>query len=886
LIVYVDDRLEVSEVDELNNFELAQFAITVEAPNTVPVTSGSSHTILEDKVLTGSLTASDAEGDALTYEIVDVAANGTALITDANTGAFQYTPDENYFGPDSFTFRAFDSEFYSDPATVTITITGVNDAPVATGGQSFEANEDIPVSGQLEATDVESSILTFSLVSGPSNGTLVLNPNGSFTYTPNDNFNGTDTFVFTVCDADDLCAEQSASVSVQVGSVEDVPVAESASAATDEDTAVFGILVATDGDDDPLTYTIVMGPTNGSLSDSLPAFTYTPNANFNGTDSFTFKANDGKADSNSATISITVIPVNDAPIAAAGPDQTPLEGSAASFTGSVTDPDSGDTHTYQWDFGDGATDSGQVVSHTYADNGAFTVTLTITDLAGESSGDTLAVAVQNVAPTVDAGTGGTLDEGGTFSGSGSFTDPGTDVWIATVDYGDGSAVQSLALDADNKTFSLSHQYPSDGDFTVAVTVSDDDGGSSSGTATVAVANVAPAANDLAVSTNEDTAVGITLSATDAGGDALTYSVVASPANGSLIGMAPNLTYTPGPDFAGEDSFTFVANDGQTDSAAATVTLTVDPVNDAPVAVDDLYGTPEDVPLAVAAPGVLGNDSDVDGSALTAVLVAGPTKGSLGLNADGSFIYTPLSNVFGNVSFSYKTFDGELYSEAVTVSITVSPVNDEPVANDDAYVRTEGASLVVAAPGVLENDSDVDGDSLTAALEMAALNGAVALGTDGGFSYTPNAGFFGSDSFSYQASDNNGGSDTATVTIGVPYGFIGLLSPWKEHPLYTIKRGSAFPISWQYADPATGWVVNSENAMIEVRIKGSFSCNADETDDTVEIIKFPGNSDYRYSSGTHKLNWDTDGLGLGCYNVRIYSGLTGQFDGPFKVKIRK
>jgi len=81
-------------------------------------------------------------------------------------------------------------------------------------------------------------------------------------------------------------------------------------------------------------------------------------------------------------------------------------------------------------------------------------------------------------------------------------------------------------------------------------------------------------------------------------------------------------------------------------------------------------------------------------------------------------------------------------------------------------------------------------------------------------------------------------------------------------------------------------VDSENAMIEVRIKGDFPCNGDEDDSTVEIIQFPGNSDYRYSTGTHKLNWDTNGQGLGCYNIRVYSGLTGQIDGPFRVKIRK
>ncbi|NHZ72897.1 MAG: tandem-95 repeat protein, partial [Nitrospirae bacterium] len=381
---------------------------------------------------------------------------------------------------------------------------------------------------------------------------------------------------------------------------------------------------------------------------------------------------------------------------------------------------------------------------------------------------------------------------------------------------------------------------------------------------------------------EDTSVGITLTATDPGADVLTYSVVLQPASGLLSGTAPNLIYTPDPDFAGQDSFTFVANDGQIDSLAGTVTVTVSPVNDAPMVNAVAASTNEDTEVTWGF-----SATDIDSASLTYSIVLAPAKGTVVLGpGQGEFTYLPSQDINGLDTFSYQAFDGELYSGTALVTITINAVNDNPVANDDGYVRIEGASLVVAAPGVLENDSDVDGDALAATQETMALNGSVVLDSDGGFTYTPSSGFFGTDSFTYLANDGNGGSDTATVTVGVPYGFIGLLSPWKEKPLYTFKVGSTFPISWQYTDPATGQVVDSENAMIEVQIKGPFTCSAGETDATVEFIKFPGNSDYRYSTGTHKLNWDTNDLGLGCYNIRIYSGLTTQTDGPFKVKIRK
>ena len=184
-------------------------------------------------------------------------------------------------------------------------------------------------------------------------------------------------------------------------------------------------------------------------------------------------------------------------------------------------------------------------------------------------------------------------------------------------------------------------------------------------------NDAPLANDQNVTTNEDTAESITLSAADADGDTLTYSVVTGPSHGILSGAAPDLTYTPTANYNGSDSFTFTANDGNVDSNASVVMITIVPVNDAPTAINDSYSAAKDTPLMVAAPGVLSNDTDVEGDQLTAMILSGPAHGILTLNTNGSFTYTPAVAYTGSDSFTYRTTDSAADFSVGTVNLTVA-----------------------------------------------------------------------------------------------------------------------------------------------------------------------------------------------------------------------
>lgn len=200
--------------------------------------------------------------------------------------------------------------------------------------------------------------------------------------------------------------------------------------------------------------------------------------------------------------------------------------------------------------------------------------------------------------------------------------------------------------------------------------------------------------------------------------------------------------------------------------AANINITLGAANTPPVAANDSYSINEDSTLAVAVPGVLGNDTDIDGNPLTAAQVSAPSHGTLSLNANGSFIYIPIHYFSGEDSFIYKANDGKNDSNIATVSITVNPINDAPIAANDIYNIGQDAILSVPAPGILSNDADVDGDSVTANLINAPSSGNLLLNSNGSFTYIPDPGFHGTDIFTYNASDGQTNSNIANVTITV------------------------------------------------------------------------------------------------------------------------
>ncbi len=302
---------------------------------------------------------------------------------------------------------------------------------------------------------------------------------------------------------------------------------------------------------------------------------------------------------------------------------------------------------------------------------------------------------------------------------------------------------------------------------------DADYSDNSSSVTTLVINNAPVAHDDAYQVNEDAILsvlpaGVMANDTDADGDTLFATLVAGPIHGLLSFLADgSFTYVPAPDYNGLDGFTYTVSDGLAESAVATVTITVNPVNDAPIASDDLYSVNEDNPLAVSAPGVLANDSDVDGDPLTAVLVQAPAHGTLALAANGSFMYVPALNFNGLDSFVYKANDGLADSVNATVTIMVMSVNDAPIANPDHYsLDEEGLLVVPAVRGVLANDTDADGDLLEALLVRGPAHGMLTLNPDGSFQYLGATGYSGIDSFAYEAADGLSESGVVFVTLTI------------------------------------------------------------------------------------------------------------------------
>ena len=595
---------------------------------------------------------SDPDGDPLT--IAEVSAtpdtHGTVELDGANVA---YVPDLDYNGPVSFAYRAGDGMLRSNTATVRLSVAAVNDAPEPEDDSATTADEtltipaaDLTANDSPGPADEAGQALTVTAVE-PLPGTrgAVVLFLGNVVYAPPPGFSGTDSFAYTVCDdgttagaPDPRCA--AGTVHVDVTAAPRPPVAEDLTLAGDEDAPAALELRATDPDGDPLTFEIVDGPDKGSLAppgDGPAARAYTPDPDANGVDAFTFRASDGALRSNSATVTIDVREVNDAPVAAA--DAKSVAGSAISFP---------------------AADLAANDSPGPANEGSQTLTVT------------------SVSPS--AGTHGTV----TLS-------LGTVTYAADPGF-NGDATFAYEVCDDGTTAGAADPRCDEGEVTLTITQ----------------APVAPVADDLAVTTDEDDPVAVTLSATDPSGDPLTYAIVDGPDHGTVFPPGPGVaerTYTPDAHFNGSDTFTYRANDGTADSNVATVTVTVRPVNDPPVATDDAKRAARDAPLTFPASDLTANDTpgpanEAAQSLDVASVSAGPgTHGSVGL-AGGNVTYTPDPGFLGDAEFHYRVCDDGQSAGSpdprcadATVRVTVAEAALERIAVSPASRTIAGGESV-------------------------------------------------------------------------------------------------------------------------------------------------------------------------------------------------
>jgi VCBS repeat-containing protein len=581
----------------------------------------------------------------------------------------------------------------------------------------------------------------------------------------------------------------------------------------------------TDADGNALTATLTNNATHGTVALSPNgSFTYTPNREFTGTDTFKYRARDSTGQqSGTATVTITVSSPNVPPVAVNDSyttnEDTPLNVPAKGVLGNDTDAN-GDSLTAALvgNVSHGTLTLNANGSFAYAPaanyNGSDSFTYHANDGSQNSNTATVTITITPVNdPPVAVNDSYSTPKGAVLTVNATSgvlaNDTDVDGNTLTAAVVSNPSHGTLALNANGSfTYTPAAGYSGSDSFTYHA----NDGTVNSNTATVSITvtftDSPPVAVNDAYSTPSGTALtvpakGVLANDSDPDGDALTAAVVANPSHGSLTLVGTGaFTYTPAAGYTGADSFTYRANDGTLNSNVATVAINVTKVNTPPVAVNDSYSTNEDTVLNVPAKGVLANDTDADGDALTAVFPTNPSHGTLTLNTDGSFTYKPTLLYSGPDSFTYRANDGAANSNPATVSITVVPVNHAPVAVSDSYTTVENTPLTVPAKGVLANDTDVDGDALTAILVTGPAHGTVALHADGSFTYTPTLLYSGPDSFTYRANDGKLNSDPATVAITVtpaPHADLSLTLAASPNPVvlgatatwtFTIKNNAA------------------------------------------------------------------------------------------------
>ena len=648
----------------------------------------------------------DPDGDVISIAGFDESTVAGGTIT-AQGNTLVYTPELGFTGTDSFIYTITDGDL-TDTATVTVTVEEQPNQPPIAVDDFAETSGNIPVNIFVLDNDFDPNGDPLSIVDfaqTTAGGGTVSSAGGSLTYQPELGFFGTDSFDYTISDG-----ELTATATVTVQQDNQLPIAVDDSAFTTEDIPINIFVLDNDVDDDVVSISNFEETTalGGQVSQDGNTLIYSPGFGFTGTDSFIYTISDSFGQTSSAVVTVNV-----------GPDPNP------------NDPEA---------FPDEAITTQNLP-----------VAIAVLDNDSDPDGDS--ISIFNFEGLTASGGSVSIDNNETpFDGSDDLL-----VYTPAADF----------TGADIFSYTITDSFGATDSTTVTVTVGPD--------------NNPPTAVDDEAMTVEGVPVkvGVLDNDFDLDGDLLEISAFESTSSaGGTVTYDANRTinrnddlleYTPPADFTGTDSFTYSIVDQKGAISTATVTVTVEPMPNPPVAEDDFAETNENEPVSID---VLANDSDPDGDPLEiegfpATTAADGTvtfdnNGTPFILDDDKLVYEPALGFNGTDSFIYTISDGELTD---TATVTVTTIDQPPIALPDFAETPENTSVEI---NVLENDFDVNGDEIVISglASSTVAGGTIALDAESGLPvYTPAVDFIGTDSFNYTISDGEA-TATALVTVDV------------------------------------------------------------------------------------------------------------------------
>ncbi|WP_153993880.1 tandem-95 repeat protein, partial [Vibrio parahaemolyticus] len=747
--VLVGDEVKLTQagVDAVNNDELNLKDLTISASvsDGVNPTANNSDSLVVNRV-NDAPTVENAIADQVLSEDFDaytidlnevfkdsdsslefsVSGNNSIQISIVN-GVATITPTADWNGKETITFTAKDPSGESVNQTVDFTVAPVVDIEA----DSADVVEDTPTIINVLGNDTfegDGKVVSLDTNNGPANGTVSVNPDGSVTYTPNDNYVGKDTFTYVVTSGG---VSESTTVEVNVTPVNDAPVAKDDIATTQEDTAVTIDVLPndTDVDGDTLSIQSASVPSDqGTVEIVDGKLVFTPAENFNGDAEITYTVTDGQL-TDEAKVTVTVNPVNDAPtikvdaVESITEDAVNTDTVVATLT--VRDTDTSEdqltvslennSNGYFVLVGDEVklTQAGvDAVNNDELNLKDLTISASVSDGVNPTANDSDSLIVNRVndAPTVENAIADqvlsedfdtyTIDLNEVFKDSDSsleFSVSGND---------------NIQISIVNGVATITPTADWNGSETLTFTATDPSGESVSQTVDFTVAPVVDIEADSAdVVEDTPTIINVLGNDTFEGKDkVVSLDAENGPKNGTVIvNNDGTVTYTPDDNYVGKDTFTYVVTSGGV-SESTTVEVNVTPVNDAPVAKDDIATTQEDTAVTID---VLPNDTDVDGDKLSIQSASVPKEQGTVEVVNGKLVFTPAENFNGDAEITYTVTDGQLTDEA-KVTVTVNPVNDAPTIKVDAVesITEDAVSTDTVVATLTVRDTDTPEDQLT------------------------------------------------------------------------------------------------------------------------------------------------------------------------------